>query len=192
MSSGSAGETDFARTRFSAAYMTTLLVKMNEWKKAQDSDEPPDTFELIEMIMASGFTPAMKWILGLAKTHSLPSDFSTSEFVTSPLRWDDYFVDTITTGSDGEVDHSLSDLTVADFDKSFLKKLKEEKISEIDWDKDFVCVLLKMMNGGRAVKSMSTKDVLRDAERLAHHQGTHLVSTESADSPHSAEGHAVC
>jgi len=191
-SSGSTGETDFTRTRHSAAYMTTLLVQMNGWKKAQDSDEPPDAFELIEMIMASGFTPAIKWILGIAKTHSLPSDFSTSEFVTSSLRFDDYLVDTITTGSDGEVDHSLSDLTVADFDKSFLKKLKEEKISEIDWDKDFVCVLLKMMNGGRAVKSMSTKDVLRDAERLAHHQGTHIVSTESPGSPHSGERLAVC
>ena len=108
---------------------------------------------------------------------ALPSIFDDEDIVKVPLEWSEFFIDTIVTGSDGSADDLLAGLKIGDFAASFISNLKAGKIApgHIDWDSDFVCVILRHLKANSKVspvRSMDTAAVLCDSDRLSHHLGT--------------------
>ena len=173
----SSSETDVRTGRgahANAALLTSLVSAIDGWRAgdADESEDAPDRFKVTDIILQSGYTQAIKWVLGLGQA-GLPSVFSDEDIVPVPLEWPEFFLDTLVTGSDGERDDMLVGLKVTDFPVSFLTNLKAGKIApgHIDWDKDFVCVLLRRLNADGHSAPMDTARVLCDADRLAHHLG---------------------
>ena len=173
-------ETDMSGVRGThagASLLTALVAEIDAWRAGDDSE---DTFAVTDIILQSGFTPSVKWVLGLGRASALPSVFHEDDIVKVPLEWSEYFIDTIVTGSDGTPDDLLAGLKIGDFAPTFISNLKAGKIApgHIDWDKDFVSVILRHLRAtanAASVLAMDTPKVLCDSDRLSHHLGT-LVS----------------
>ena len=159
--------------RAGASLLTALVAGIDAWRTSDDS---ADTFAVTDVILQSGYTPSIKWVLGLGSSSALPSVFDDDDIVKVPLEWSEYFIDTIVTGSDGTSDDLLAGLKIGDFAPTFISNLKAGKIApgHIDWDKDFVCVILRHLRATTTVSpmlAMDTAKVLCDSDRLSHHIG---------------------
>ena len=189
VSSSSGGQdTSVARgSHAGAALLTALVSSIDEWRAGDDAT---DTFAVTDIILQSGFTPAVKWVLGLGSSAALPSIFNDEDIVKVPLEWSEFYIDTIVTGSDGSDDDLLAGLKIGDFPTSFITNLKAGKIApdHIDWDRDFVCVILRHLKANSKVSPvqiMDTARVLCDSDRLSHHLGAY-ASHRSASQRHSS------
>ena len=97
-----------------------------------DGDGAPAIFDFVTIVLQSNCTPAVKWLLGDGKLGSLPSDFAQRDIVNAPLKWPDYFIDTMTLDENNERKEALSGLDEADFAPAFLTKLKSGKLDTVD------------------------------------------------------------
>ena len=81
-------------------------------------------------------------------------------------------MDTISTGPSGTVEEELTVLDMKDFDKDFILSLKQGALSECDFDRHLVCVLLRKISEEPAtVQPMTLAEVLTDGDRLSYHKG---------------------
>ena len=176
--SSSHAESDVPKVSLTSQ-LSTFLTKLTQWNSHVDDtgkalDGVADILELVEICATAKYTPVRMWVLGLSKQSGLPASVFIGQLVGAPLQFDNFFLDTVTTGPDGEIEAGLRDLTVGHFSSDFLKNLKAGRLSQINWDKDFLVPILQLISTD-TVSTMTLEQLLRDSDRFAYFKGALLL-----------------
>ena len=99
-----------AARSYNTGALTKLLTDIDGWRAGGDGDGAPAIFDFMTIVLQSGYTPAVKWLLGEGKAGSLLSDFAQRDIINAPLKWPAYFIDTMTLDENDEREEALSDL----------------------------------------------------------------------------------
>jgi hypothetical protein len=156
--------------------LSAFLTKLTQWNDHVDADGTAlegtaDPLDLVEICVTAGYTPVRMWVLGMSKLSGLPGSVFTGKLIGTPLQFDNFFLDTISTGSDGETEAGLADLTAGHFGSDFLKNLKAGRLDQINWDKEFLVPILQLISAD-TVTTVSLEQLLRDPDRFAYFKGT--------------------
>ena len=156
------------------ARLVQLMTDIQQWQADGGSNN-----EFIEQVLRSGCVKACKWVLGISRTVvGLPSGMVRERDAEIPRRWDEFFMDALATDEHNSKDVSLTDMKVGAFSATSITSLKLGNLGGIDFDKDFVCPILRHTAGEHlrripvaesTIQPMTLVDVMRDPVRLMAH-----------------------